>query len=67
MHTSLDLSCGAGGASTNANKHCTPPRTRLRAGEDETKSVYIGKLAELKKVGGPIEARASEEAARPGG
>jgi len=34
-------------------------------GFDATKSVYAGKLAELKKIGGPIEARSSEAAARP--
>ena len=34
-------------------------------GYDATKSVYAGKLAELKKIGGPVEARAAEAAARP--
>jgi len=34
-------------------------------GFDATKSVYAGKLAELKKVGGPIEARAREAEFRP--
>lgn len=34
-------------------------------GFDATKSVYAAKLAELKKLGGPIEARAYEAAARP--
>merc|ERR1712137_24201 len=34
-------------------------------GFDATKSVYAGKLADLKKLGGPIEARASEAQARP--
>jgi heat shock protein 4 len=34
-------------------------------GFDATKSVYITKLAELKAIGGPIEARASETEARP--
>lgn len=36
-------------------------------GEDETKSVYVAKLAELKAKGGPIQARAAEDATRPGG
>ncbi len=58
-----------------------PPLTRLGAvpaaapapqnwlydeGEDEAKSVYVAKLAELKKAGDAIELRASEDAARPG-
>ncbi|CAJ1966574.1 unnamed protein product [Cylindrotheca closterium] len=34
-------------------------------GFDATKSVYAAKLAELKKIGGPIEARASEAEGRP--
>ena len=34
-------------------------------GEDESKGVYIAKLAELKAMGGPIEARAAETEARP--
>jgi heat shock protein 4 len=34
-------------------------------GFDATKSVYASKLAELKKIGGPIEARASEDENRP--
>lgn len=34
-------------------------------GYDATKSVYAAKLAELKKIGGPIEARAAEAAGRP--
>jgi heat shock protein 4 len=34
-------------------------------GFDATKSVYAAKLGELKKVGGPVEARASEAFARP--
>jgi len=34
-------------------------------GFDATKSVYAAKLAELKKLGGPIESRAAEAAARP--
>jgi len=34
-------------------------------GFDATKSVYAAKLAELKKIGGPIESRAAEAAARP--
>lgn len=34
-------------------------------GYDATKSVYAAKLAELKKIGGPVEARAAEAAARP--
>ncbi|WIA27991.1 hypothetical protein OEZ86_010580 [Tetradesmus obliquus] len=34
-------------------------------GEDETKSVYVAKLAELKAKGGPIQARAAEDATRP--
>lgn len=34
-------------------------------GFDATKSVYAAKLAELKKIGGPIEARAAEALARP--
>ncbi|KAJ7567078.1 hypothetical protein O6H91_02G131600 [Diphasiastrum complanatum] len=33
-------------------------------GEDETKSVYIAKLEELKKLGDPIEERQKEEEAR---
>lgn len=33
-------------------------------GEDETKGVYIAKLAELKKLGDPIEERFKEEEAR---
>jgi hypothetical protein len=36
-------------------------------GEDETKSVYIAKLAELKAKGDPIAARAAEDETRPGG
>ncbi|KAL3944996.1 MAG: hypothetical protein SGBAC_000916 [Bacillariaceae sp.] len=35
-------------------------------GYDATKSVYAAKLAELKKIGGPIEARATEAEGRPG-
>jgi heat shock protein 4 len=34
-------------------------------GYDATKLVYAGKLDELKKIGGPVEARAAEAAARP--
>jgi heat shock protein 4 len=34
-------------------------------GEDETKGVYVSKLAELKAVGDPIEARHAEETLRP--
>ena len=34
-------------------------------GFDATKSVYASKLEELKKLGGPIEARAAEALARP--
>jgi heat shock protein 4 len=34
-------------------------------GFDATKSVYAGKLAELKKIGGPIEARAAQADKRP--
>jgi len=34
-------------------------------GFDATKSVYAAKLAELKKIGGPIEVRAAEAANRP--
>merc|ERR1712137_184401 len=34
-------------------------------GYDATKSVYAAKLAELKKIGGPIEARASKASGRP--
>jgi heat shock 70kDa protein 4 len=34
-------------------------------GEDQAKSVYVAKLAELKKLGDPIEARAKEAEARP--
>ncbi|GBF90729.1 heat shock protein 70 kDa-like [Raphidocelis subcapitata] len=34
-------------------------------GEDETKSVYVAKLQELKALGDPIEARAADDAARP--
>ena len=34
-------------------------------GEDETKSVYVAKLVELKKLGGPVEARAREAESRP--
>eukprot|EP00250_Pteridium_aquilinum_P018221 c23991_g1_i1 orf=480-1118(-) len=33
-------------------------------GEDETKGVYVAKLAELKKLGDPIEERFKEEEAR---
>lgn len=33
-------------------------------GEDETKSVYVAKLADLKKLGDPIEERFKEEEAR---
>lgn len=33
-------------------------------GEDETKGVYVAKLAELTKLGGPIEERFKEEEAR---
>jgi hypothetical protein len=40
-------------------------------GEDCAKSVYVAKLEELKKVGGPIEARCAAvlglRAAEPGG
>lgn len=35
-------------------------------GEDETKGVYVAKLAELKAMGDPMELRAAEENARPG-
>lgn len=35
-------------------------------GYDATKSVYAAKLAELKKIGEPIEARATEAEGRPG-
>lgn len=35
-------------------------------GEDQAKSVYVAKLAELQKKGAPAEGRASEAAARPG-
>lgn len=35
-------------------------------GEDETKSTYVAKLAELKAKGDPIEARAADDASRPG-
>ncbi len=35
-------------------------------GEDETKSVYVAKLAELRGRGGPIEERAADDASRPG-
>lgn len=35
-------------------------------GEDEKKSVYVAKLAELKAKGDPIQMRATEEQARPG-
>jgi heat shock protein 4 len=35
-------------------------------GEDETKSVYVAKLAELKAKGDPIQARAAEDSTRPG-
>ena len=34
-------------------------------GEDETKSVYIAKLAEVQQLGGPVEARAANAAALP--
>jgi heat shock protein 4 len=34
-------------------------------GEDETKGVYVAKLAELKALGDPMELRAAEEQARP--
>lgn len=34
-------------------------------GEDQTKSVYVAKLAELQKLGSPVEERAAEDAARP--
>lgn len=34
-------------------------------GEDQAKSVYVAKLEELRKLGGPIEVRAAEDAARP--
>lgn len=34
-------------------------------GEDQTKSVYIAKLEELKKLGNPIEIRFNEDQARP--
>jgi hypothetical protein len=35
-------------------------------GEDETKSVYVAKLAELRAKGDPIAARAAEDETRPG-
>ncbi len=36
-------------------------------GEDEKKSVYVAKLAELRAKGDPIQQRAAEEQSRPGG
>ncbi|KAF8072352.1 HSP70-14 [Scenedesmus sp. PABB004] len=35
-------------------------------GEDETKSAYVAKLAELRAKGDPIDARAADDEARPG-
>ena len=34
-------------------------------GEDEVKSVYVAKLAEMKQLGGPVEARAANAAELP--
>ncbi|KAL4450109.1 hypothetical protein ABPG77_010778 [Micractinium sp. CCAP 211/92] len=35
-------------------------------GEDEAKSVYVAKLEEMRKLGGPVEARAANAEALPG-
>lgn len=42
-----------------------PQNWLYEEGEDETKSVYVAKLAEFKGLGGPVEARAANAAALP--
>lgn len=45
---------------------CSPQDWLYDEGEDTTKGVYLDKLASLRKVGDPIEARAREHMERPG-
>ena len=43
----------------------TPQNWLYEEGEEETKSVYVAKLGEVKALGGPVEARAANAAALP--
>ena len=42
-----------------------PQNWLYEEGEEETKSVYVAKLGEVKALGGPVEARAANAAALP--